>query len=171
MSLIRTLWLSSALAVTFAGCGPSSKPITNSGSSERTNTTAPALGTSGVAGLDWGADATAVLAVYPRATPTDGGLWFNGMAEGRLAITKYTIGAGGLDGVHVEWTDGFVSMEECATGWKTIRTKLDERFGASTSDNLAAYWKTASASITLACNPNDSNAGVLSLTYAHLDTK
>jgi len=170
MSLVRTLCLSSALAFTFACCGGSSKPITNSGSSEPTKATAPALGTSGVAGLDWGANATAVLAVYPRATPTDGGLSFNGMAEGRLAITKFTIGAGGLGAVDVEWTDGFVSMEDCATGWKTMRTQLDGRFGASSADNLAAYWKTGSASITLACNPNESNAGVLSLIYAHLDT-
>jgi hypothetical protein len=168
MSVIRSLFMSCSL-VSLVGCGGSTKPIANSTSSTPpTKATATTQGTSGIPGLDWGANAEAVLAVFPRATPTDGGLWYPGTAEGHNAITKFLIGANGLDGINIEWTDGFISMADCATGWKPLRTSLDGRFGASTADNLAAYWDTATASITLACNPNDSNAGVLSLTYAHL---
>ncbi len=93
------------------------------------------------------------------------------MAEGHQAVTKFTLGADGLGEVNIEWTEGFISMEDCGKGWGTLRASLDGRFGPSQGDNLAAYWKTATASITLACSPNDSNAGVLSLTYAHLDDK
>ncbi len=160
------LTLLAGATLTVAACGGSSKPTTTTTPPTPTENTTSALGTSGIAGLDWGANADAVKKVSPRAEPGDGGLWYPGMAEGHLAVTKFTMGPGGLTEVYVEWTDGFVSMDDCGKGWKPLRTKLDGRFGPSQADNLAASWKTASASITLACNPNDSNAGVLSLTYA-----
>lgn len=166
---IRAL-LGVALTLTLPACGgtPTPAPTTppeTAGSSEPADRTESARA-SGLPGLAWGASAEAVLAVYPRATATDGGLWYVGMAEDLNAVTKFTIGGDGLEQIHIEWIDGFISMDDCATGWRKLRTSLDGRFGPSGADNLAAYWKTASASITLACNPNDSNAGVLSLTYA-----
>lgn len=157
-------------AIAACGGSPTTTPTTPTSAVAPTATTA-ALGTSGVAGLDWGASADAVRAAYPRATPTDGGLWSVGMAEGHQAVTKFTLGADGLGEVNIEWIEGFISMEDCGKGWTTLRASLDGRYGPSQGDNLAAYWKTATASITLACSPNDSNAGVLSLTYAHLDDR
>ncbi|MBL0215374.1 MAG: hypothetical protein IPQ07_15990 [Myxococcales bacterium] len=169
---VRTPSLLSILAVggalTLAACGGSSKATTTTTPPTPTESNAAGLGTSGIAGLDWGANADAVKKVSPRAEPGEGGLWYPGMAEGHLAITKFAMGPNGLSEVIIEWTDGFVSMDDCGKGWTPLRTKLDGRFGPSQADNLAASWKTASASITLACNPNDINAGVLSLTYAQL---
>jgi hypothetical protein len=175
-SLLSILAVGAALAV--AACGGSNPP-TPAGPSKPT-TTGPiepaegkltAHGTSGLAGLDWGASADAVRALYPRATAGDGGLWYVGGVEGHQAVTKFSIGANGLSQVITEWTDGFISMDDCASTWHKLRASLDGRLGPSTADNLAAYWTTPSASITLACNPNDSNAGVLSVTYAHHDGK
>lgn len=169
-SVLSVLTVCAALAVAVAACGGSSKSTTTPPVAPTENT-AKALGTTGLAGLDWGANADAVLAVYPRATPTEGGLWFVGMAEGHQAVTKFTLGANGLDNVNTEWTEGFVSMQDCAKTWHELRASLDGRLGPSQGDNLAAYWKTTTASITLACSPNDSNAGVLSLTYSHLGSE
>jgi len=150
-----------------AACGGSTaKPVANSA----TGTDAPATpGTSGVKTLDWGAKAEAVTALYPTATPGDGGLLYQGAVFGKQAITKFTIGASGLEHVSSEFTDGFPTMGECSSTWSTLRKQLDERYGASQSDNLAAYWKTTTASIVLACNPNDAGAGVLSLSYGHIE--
>ena len=109
-----------------------------------------------------------MLAANPRATASPNGATVTAVApvDGKNAITVYEIGGTGLAMISIEWTDGFVSMDECADGWKDARAALDARLGSSQSDNLAAYWETPTASVTLACNPNDSGAGVLSLTYA-----
>jgi len=130
---------------------------------------AAAHGTSGMAGLDWGASKETVAASNSRATPNkDGELWAMGMVDGMNALTTYKFDAKGLSQIDVEWTEGLISMDECAKVWKKVRAEYDGRFGASQADNLAAYWKTATASITLTCSPNDSNAGVLAVTYAPL---
>jgi hypothetical protein len=150
------LAVGAALAVSACG-GATKPPIT--GSSEPTepteakvpDATAAAHGSTGLPGLDWGASADDVRAVYPGVTPADGGLWNAGAVEYKQAVTKFDIGANGLERINTEWTDGFISMEDCATGWKPLRATLDARFGASQADNLAAYWKTPTASITLAC--------------------
>ncbi|MCX5742565.1 MAG: hypothetical protein NT062_08720 [Proteobacteria bacterium] len=170
MLTLRSLVVGLGLTVT--ACNNSSMPTTTpTGSTGPTSVIAsPAPpspdGSSGLAGLDWGANADAVRAAFPNVTPTDGGLWYVGMVESHQAVTKFTIGAAGLDQVVTEWTEGFISMADCGTGWAKIRATLDGRFGPSQADNLAADWKTATAKISLACTPNDSNAGVLSLTYA-----
>lgn len=161
----------SILLISLAACGGSAKPAAtgpaNTGDGT-TDGTASAAGSTGLPGLDWGASAEAVLAADPRATASPDGATVTAVApvDGKSAITVYTIGADGLNMVSTEWTDGFVSMDDCAGGWKDQRTTLDARLGSSQSDNLAAYWETPTASVTLACNPNDSGAGVLSLTYA-----
>lgn len=163
--------LSSVLLISLAACGGSSKPAAtgpaNAGGDGDT-AAAPATGTTGVPGLDWGATADAVLAANPRATASPNGATVTAVApvDGKNAITVYEISGTGLAMITTEWTDGFVSMDDCAGGWKDARATLDARLGSSQSDNLAAYWETPTASVTLACNPNDSGAGVLSLTYA-----
>jgi hypothetical protein len=164
---MRTPLLSLALLVSACGAGkPTSTPANHAEATPPPAT----IGTSGMAGLDWGASADAVRAVAPRATPNKaGGLWATGTTDGITSITSFKLGVHGLEEIDIEWTEGFVSMQDCATHWKTLRAKYDGRFGASQADNLAAYWKTPTASIQLACNPNDSGAGVLSMTYAKPD--
>jgi hypothetical protein len=164
--LISILTVSGALGL--AGCGGSSQPAATvpSEPAPADDGKVMAPGTSGLAGLDWGASAEAVLALYPRGTADEVGVVSLGAVEGRQAITRFSIGADGLSQVDVEWTDGFVSMEDCATTWSQLRAELDGRFGPSQADNLAAYWELTDASVTLACNPNDSDAGVLSQSYA-----
>ena len=162
--------LTSVLLISLAACGGSNKPAAtgpaNAGGDG--DTAPPAAGSTGLPSLDWGATADAVLALDPRATASPNGATVTAVApvDGKNAITVYEISASGLSMVSTEWTDGFVSMDDCAGGWKDERPTLDARLGSSQSDNLAAYWETPTASITLACNPNDSGAGVLSLTYA-----
>lgn len=164
MRLIPSVFLMSLVA-----CGGASKPATTGpGNGGGATDPAPAAGTTGVPGLDWGATAEAVLAANPRATASPNGATISAVApvDGKNAITVYEIGASGLAMISIEWTDGFVSMDDCSGGWNDQRATLDARLGPSQSDNLAAYWETPTASVTLACNPNDSGAGVLSLTYA-----
>jgi hypothetical protein len=107
-----------------------------------------------------------VLAANPQATASPDGATAVTPVDGRNATTVYKIGTDGLSLITTEWTDGFVSMDDCAGGFKRERATLDERLGPSQAENLAAYWETATASIVLSCNPNDDGAGVLSLTYA-----
>ena len=156
-----------SIIVSLAACG-GGKPATTT----TTTTTPMKSGTSGVKNLDWGAGVDAISAAFPQATPNPaGGMGSNGTSDGGEAITSFKVGTHGLEQVAVEWTSGFISMGHCATGWKKVRAIYDGRFGASQSDNLAAYWKTPTASVTLACNPNDSGAGVLSATFAQPDDK
>lgn len=126
------------------------------------------VGSSGVKTLDWGASADAIKAVYPQVTANPaGGLWNNGTADGMTAITSFKLAAGGgLEAVQIEWTEGFPTMNECSTAWKKLRATYDNRYGKSQADNLAAYWKAPTVAVTLACNPNDSGAGVLTASFA-----
>lgn len=149
-----------------AACGGSNKPATTGPDRTGDVGTEPALGTTGVPGLDWGASADAVRAAFPQSTPTDGGLWSMGTTDGHQSLTTFKIGAAGLEQVDIEWVEGYVSMDDCGKGWAEVRTKVDGRLGPSTQDNLAAYWNTASASVTLSCSPNDSGAGVLSQNFS-----
>ena len=152
-----TLLISLVAALGAAACGGSKKSATT-GPTAPTGDTA-ALGTTGLEGLDWGASTDAVLAAFPAATPTDGGLWAIGMTDRHQSLTKFLIGADGVDEVRIEWVEGYISMEDCAKGWTEIRAKVDTRLGPSKQDNLAAYWNTPTASVTLACNPNDIDNG------------
>jgi hypothetical protein len=160
-------------ALGLAACGGSDKPAPqgpvestggDTGAGDGARVMAP--GTSGLPGLDWGASADAVLALYPRGQAADGGIEYLGTFEKHQAILHFAIGADGLSRVDIEWTDGFLSMEDCGETWKTLRAELDGRLGASQGENLAAYWELATADVTLSCNPNDSGAGVLSQTYS-----
>ena len=150
-----------------AACGSSTPPATPSNRGVAETPAAP--GTSGLAGLDWGASEDVVRAASPTVTSRQGGgLAATGQVDGIRSITSFQFGAHGLAQIDIEWTDSFASMADCSTRWTALRAKYDGRFGASQTDNLAAYWKTATASIVLACNPNENGAGVLSMMYAPL---
>jgi hypothetical protein len=168
MSTSRIVIGAATAALALAACGSEQKPApvdpggpSGGGGGERVM----APGTSGLPGLDWGASADEVLALYPRGTAVDTGVEYLGTVEGHLAIERFTIGADGLERVDIEWTEGLISMEDCLKVWAELRTELDGSLGASQSDNGAAYWDLPAASVTLACNPNDSEAGVLSQTH------
>lgn len=160
------LTIVATLALGLAACGgskaatpgPTAPP---GGGSEGT----PAVGTSGMPGLDWGASADAIRAAYPLGTVDATGVVYLGTIEGHQAIAHFTIGDAGLSKIDIEWTDGFISMDDCGKGWSELRAALDTRLGASQADNLSATWETATASIFVACSPNDSGAGVLSQSY------
>ncbi|MEZ4401404.1 MAG: hypothetical protein R3B06_15370 [Kofleriaceae bacterium] len=165
--------LAATLAIAGAACGgaTSAAPSTTppAGASAAPTSAPSGLGTAGLPGLDWGASADAVRARYPMATPDATGVVVVGMTEGHQALTRFTIDAQGLRQVDVEWIEGFISMQDCADGnggWAAMRAVFDQRFGPSQADNLAAYWDLPTVSIVLACNPNESDAGVLSMSYA-----
>jgi len=175
-SRLLTSIVTVGLAVGLAACGGSSKPAASGPSGSGGDSAddgvgggrVMAPGTSGLPGLDWGATADAVMALYPRGTANEAGVVAIGMTDGHQSLTQFSIGATGLTQVDIEWVEGYISMEECLKGWAEVRTKVDERLGASTSDNGAAYWELPAASVTLACNPNDIDNGsaVLSQTFA-----
>ena len=126
----------SVLLISLAACGGSSKPAAtgpaNAGGDGDT-AAAPAVGTTGLPGLDWGASAEAVLAANPRATASPNGATVTAVApvDGKNAITVYELSATGLAMITTEWTDGFVSMDDCAGGWKDARAALDARYFAN----------------------------------------
>jgi hypothetical protein len=160
-------WIST-IALGLGACGSSPPPapaLTSTAPRAPTAATGDAIGTSGLPGLDWGANADAVLARYPRGRVDAGGVVYAGTVEGHPAIARFTIGAGGLGKIAIDWTEGFPTMDLCARTWGQLRATLDARLGPSQAENLAAYWDLPAASVTLACNPDDSGAGVLSQTY------
>ena len=154
------------LTLSFAACGGSAKH--DATPSNHADIAARAAGNAtGLEHFTWGESEDAVKAASPQATKNpDGGLWAMGTTNGISSLTVFKFGANGLASILIEWTEGFISMEDCAKHWKELRTGYDKSFGPSQADNLAAYWKTPTSSITLACNPNDSGAGVLSMSYA-----
>lgn len=167
---LLTSFITLGVVAGLAACGGAAQPAAN-GPGEPAGTgvaAAPvtAQGASGVPNLDWGASAEAVMALYPRGTANETGIVAIGMTDGHQSLTQFTMGVAGLSQVEIEWVEGYVSMEHCLEGWAEVRAKVDERLGASTSGNRAAYWELPTATVTLACSPNDIGAGVLSQTYA-----
>ena len=76
------------------------------------------------------------------------------------------MGTAGLEQVDIEWSEGFSTMQVCMDAWTKMRATYDARFAvASQADNGAAYWKTPTVDVTLACNPNESGAGVMTARY------
>ncbi|MBL8627780.1 MAG: hypothetical protein JNK64_41230 [Myxococcales bacterium] len=151
-----------------AACGGASKPAATGpgNATSATGATDATLGTTGLPGLDWGATTAAVMARYPGATASDDGVTARGAVDGRPATTVFAIGEAGLAHVKTEWTAGYPSMEACADDWEARRVELAARLGEGSAENLAAFWDTATTTITLFCDPTDSGGGVLAITYA-----
>lgn len=150
-----------------AACGGPSKPAaTGPGNTTGAADAAPlAPGTTGLPGLDWGATAAAVQARYPGATIDGDGVTARGAVDGRAAVTTFTIGADGLEHVKTVWAASYPSMAVCARDWDARRIELDARLGESSAENLAAFWDTAAATITLFCDPRDGDIAELAITY------
>ena len=167
--LISILTVGGLTLATACGGGGTPAPATPTGGDPGSAATptggTAAAGATGVLGLDWGASEDAVKAAFPQATARpEGGLWSMGTSERIAALTMFKFGAKGLEQVSVEWTEGYPTMDACAAGWKKVRAVYDGRYGASQADNLAGYWKSPTASVTLTCTPNESGAGVLAAT-------
>jgi hypothetical protein len=120
-----------------------------------------ALGSAHVVGLDWRMTPEQAKVVYPTlAQHAD-------LEQGWQARMKHD-GRAGLLTLHfrVEEPAGlsmvsfveeatFPSMAACGEEHARRRSALDAKIGPSSADNLAAYWETETASLTLACNPQN----------------
>ena len=149
-----------------AGKPPATGPGNATGATDATDATnAPAPGTSGLPGLDWGATAAAVQARYPGASASPDGVTARGAVDGRPATTVFEIGEAGLAHIKTVWDDGYPSMEACTADWDARRAELDARLGESSAENLAAFWDTPTATVTLFCDPSESGAAELAITY------
>src|SRR5688572_11724671 len=84
-----------------SGCGGSSQsaPPRSAGSTDPGLDRAMAPGTSGLPGLDWGAQSDAIMARYPGAKPGKDGVAFTGLVEGHPATIRFTVRGGGLSHV------------------------------------------------------------------------
>lgn len=129
--------------------------------------TGPSSGREPVDEIAWGTLRAALEQRFPQATSDQYGLTWEATYAGKpAAIDLFFDDGGAFSGWRAVFAGTFESMDRCGETWRELRAVIDRRYGPSQSDNLAAYWETPTASVTLACNPNDSGAGVLSLTYA-----
>lgn len=127
--------------------------------------TAGDLGTSGYPGLDWGATEADIMAKFPKAAPGGKTVSITGDHAGKPGVTTFELKDGKLHRISVSFADEYPSMGECQTAWAEMRKVLDAKLGESKSDNLAAYWDSATYNIILSCDPGDDEAGVLSMSY------
>jgi hypothetical protein len=127
--------------------------------------TAGDLGTSGYPELSWGASEADLKAKFPKAAPGMNTLSIPGNHGGKPGVTTFELKDGKLFRISVSFDDEYPSMEACSTVWTEMRKTLDAKLGESKSDNLAAYWDSATYNIILSCDPGDEDRGVLSMSY------
>ncbi len=120
-------------------------------------------GSTGFPGLDWGDTIEAVMADYPAAEAEGSGVELVAEHAGRQAKISFSFAPESLIFITVSYRDVFASMATCAEAFGQVRAELDKSLGASNEDNLAAYWSSESASISLACNPLDDGTEAASL--------
>ena len=126
-----------------------------------------ALGTTGYPGLDWGATAATVRAIYPNASATnDGHLALRGTDEGQPNLTTFEFVAGRLGKISIVFDRRFASMKQCGAVWTTLRAAFDPKLGNSAGENLAAFWESATYAVTLSCDLDDAERAGLSMSYA-----
>ena len=123
------------------------------------------IGTSGLPGLDWGANVGEITALYPDAEPVDVGLQWKGGAERKPAVTVFTVDGDGLAQVDITWDLAFDSMSSCGEALHQTRPLIDARLGTGAEENLAVFWENDTVSVTLSCNPDDTDGARLTQTY------
>ena len=170
-ALIAVVAIAAGVVLGGAACGAGTRnagtsAIGNRGSDNGDPSPAPegatalAPGSSGFAGVDWGDTIDAVQAKYPAATRGEDELALHAAHGGRDATISFMFTGGGqLISISVSFTGSFPSMSACAEPFAQVRTALDGSLGQSGTDNLAAYWSSETASMTLACNPDDPEQG------------
>ncbi len=72
---------------------------------------------------------------------------------GREATARFTLQDDRLIAIRLVLRFPFADMGECGIEFAELRAGMDREHGRSQSDNLAAYWNTATSAIELACNP------------------
>ncbi len=157
--------LTFAIVLFLVACGPKNRTLP-----EPVDEMAP--GSTRFVGLDWGMTPEQAQRVYPTlaaaANPEEG--WQARMKhDGRagLLILHFRVEAPpGLSMALFTEEATYPSMAACAEEHKKRRAEMDARIGPSSFENLAAYWETETASLTLACNPRDDESEVAEMTFS-----
>jgi len=161
----RTLTAALFVLVVSPGCGPKSR-TTPEPIDEMT------LGDTRFVGLDWRMTPQQAKVVYPtlvqHADPEQG--WQARMKHddriGLLALHFRVEDPAGLSMASFVDEATFPSMAACGEEHARRRAALDQKLGPSSSENLAAYWETETASLTLACNPRDEEGEIAEMTFS-----
>lgn len=121
-------------------------------------------GTTGYPGLDWGANLDDISGLHPGAVANGGGLAWTGPVEGRPARVQFGMDEDGLQQIDIVW-DTFDSMDACGEVLHATRPAIDARLGEGAEENLAVFWETSTASVTLSCNIDADVSASLAATY------
>lgn len=117
------------------------------------------LGTTGFEQLSWGMTEADVRERYPEATvsedPWSGNpVWTAArVVDGTPAHVEMELERGALIFVGVRFDPTFPTMRACEPAWRAKRAEMDAKLGPSPEENMAAYWTTATADVTLSCDP------------------
>jgi hypothetical protein len=150
-------WTLLCAALAGAACGGKSAPSTDTPAPDPTPEPAAELtpGTSGFPGLDWGDDRAKVKATYPSAGTRGEELWAPLVHGGRDAAASFTFTDEALSSISVAYDGDFPDMGACADPLHAVEAELIKALGDSSEENLAVFWTTPTASITLSCDPID----------------
>jgi len=150
--------------IALAACGSSPHPATPPASTAPADPPAAvAPGTSGFEQVSWGDAVEHVRALYPAIGE---GATLKQPFEGLPATIDFDLTGSVVNAIQIHVDGAYPGMGPCLAVWKDLRTKLDARYGASQADNGAAYWTTATAQVTAACNPDEAGAAELSISFA-----
>lgn len=145
-----------------AACGKA-PPVTSPGPTPPTASPVVTEGNSGFEGVSWNDPIARLRALYPTlgedarvAQPF----------EGLSAMVAFDLTGDVVHSIHVRIDGAYPGMSACLETWKGLRTRLDQRLGASLAENGAAFWETATSNVTLSCNLTDAGAAELAIDYA-----
>ncbi|HVV86995.1 MAG TPA: hypothetical protein VHE35_28345 [Kofleriaceae bacterium] len=166
---MRTM-LGVAAMFAVAACGgskaPPKLPASTAGPAAGPPAAERPIGTSGFPGLDWGDRDDKIKPMYPGAEDYETGTAWHGTVDGLPADVSFSIGnSTGLQQIDVAWKDTYPTMDACGEVLHRLKPIYEQRLGPSSEENLALFWDTGKASVTLACNPDDAMHGSLSASY------
>ncbi|MCE9579747.1 MAG: hypothetical protein K8W52_41900 [Deltaproteobacteria bacterium] len=151
--------------IALAACGSSPHPATPPSSTAPADPPAAAApaGTTGFEQVSWGDPVEHVRALYPAIGE---GATLKQPFEGLPATIDFDLSGSVVQAIQIQVDGAYPGMGPCLAAWKDLRKKLDARYGASQAENGAAYWTTATAQVTAACNPDEAGAAELSISFA-----
>jgi hypothetical protein len=156
-------------ALALSACGGKSAPSTDPTPPPDAAPTAPTEltpGTTGFPGLDWGDDRAKVKEAYRSAATRGEDMWAPVVHAGHDAAATFVFTGESLISISVTFAGEYPDMGACADPFHVVEAELIKSLGDSAEENLAAYWTTATASVTLACNPmDDSGRAELTASY------
>jgi hypothetical protein len=155
-------------AAALAACGSKAAPTTpgNTGGGGAPPGEERPAGTTGFPGLDWGASVGDITNLFPGAEPSGGGLAWQGDVERRPARVQFVMEGAGLQQLEIAWVTSFPSMEACGDELHALRGAIDARLGVGAEENLGVYWEPPTASVVLACSPNEDDTAALVQAYS-----